>query len=149
MQLSLLLLSLSLSVSLCLSLSLSVSLSLSLCLSTLSFWQQVNNFVLLCPFTVFEQTEAVVHRGSVKNVFLKISQNSQENICARFCFNFIKKETLAQLFPCEFCKIFQNTSFQRTALVAASEPDFCLTDFIPRGCKTQRNIYVSPFSKSQ
>ena len=71
-------------------------LSLSLCLSLDStFRQQVNNFLLLCPFTVFEQTEAVVHRGSVKKVFLKISQNSQENICARFCFNFIKKETLA------------------------------------------------------
>ena len=74
---------------------LSLSLSPSLSLSTLRFRQQVNNFLLLFPFTVFEQTEAVVHRGSVKNVFLKISQNSQENICARFCFNFIKKETLA------------------------------------------------------
>ena len=40
-------------------------------------------------------------------MFLEISQNSQENICARISFliklqaeacNFIKKETLAQLF---------------------------------------------------
>ena len=46
-------------------------------------------------------------------MFLKISQNSQENTCARASFllklqalssNFIKKETLAQLFPFEFCK---------------------------------------------
>ena len=76
-------------------LSLLLSHSLSLSLSTLRFRQQVNNFLLLCPFTVFEQTEAVVHRGSVKKVVLKISQNSQENICASFCFSFIKKETLA------------------------------------------------------
>ena len=34
---------------------------------------------------------------------------------------FIKKETLAQLFSCEFCKIFKNTFFNRTPLVAASE----------------------------
>ena len=29
-------------------------------------------------------------------------------------YNFIKKETLAQLFPCEFCEIYKNTSFQNT-----------------------------------
>ena len=49
-----------------------------------------------------------------KNVFLEISQNSQENTCARVSFliklqasrtqacNFIKKETLAQVLSCEF-----------------------------------------------
>ena len=30
--------------------------------------------------------EAVVHRCSVKKVFLEISQNSQENTCARVSF---------------------------------------------------------------
>ena len=34
--------------------------------------------------------------------------------------NFIKKETLAQVFPCEFCKIYKNTFYYRTHLVAAS-----------------------------
>ena len=34
--------------------------------------------------------------------------------------NFIKKETLAWVFSCEFCEIFKNTSFHRTPLVAAS-----------------------------
>ena len=52
----------------------------------------------------------------IKKVFLKISQNSQENTCARVSFliklqasacNLIKKETLAQVFSCEFCKIFK------------------------------------------
>ena len=35
--------------------------------------------------------------------------------------NFIKKETLAQVFSCEFCEISKNTFFYRTPLVAASE----------------------------
>ena len=32
--------------------------------------------------------------------------------------NFIKKETLAQVFSCEFCEISKNTFFYRTPLVA-------------------------------
>ena len=36
-----------------------------------------------------------------KKVLLTISQNSQENTCARF---FVKKETLAQVFSREFCE---------------------------------------------
>ena len=49
--------------------------------------------------------------------------------CARVSFiiklqaeacNFIKKETLAQVFSCEFCKIF-NTFSYRTPLVAGSK----------------------------
>ena len=49
-------------------------------------------------------------------MFLEISQNSQENTCARVSFlikacNFIKKETLAQVFSCEFCKFSKNTFF--------------------------------------
>ena len=34
--------------------------------------------------------------------------------------NFIKKETLAQLFSREFCEIFQNTFFYRTSPVPFS-----------------------------
>ena len=52
----------------------------------------------------------------IKIDVLKILQNSQENTCARVSFliklqacNFIKKETLAQVFSCEFCEIFKNT----------------------------------------
>ena len=55
------------------------------------------------------------YRSSRPEVFLKISQNSQENTCARVSVliklqacNFIKKETLVQLFSCEFCEIFKN-----------------------------------------
>ena len=35
--------------------------------------------------------------------------------------NFIKKETLAQVFSCQFCEIFKNTFFYRTPLGVASE----------------------------
>ena len=58
--------------------------------------------------------EAVIQRCSIKQVLLKISQNSHDNTCARFSFlkrGFIKKEALAQVFFCEFCKTFQNTFF--------------------------------------
>ena len=35
--------------------------------------------------------------------------------------NFIKKETLAQVFPCEFCKISKSTFPYRTHSLAASD----------------------------
>ena len=62
---------------------------------------------------MWEQTEAVVQRCYVKKVFLEISQNSQVNTWASLFFNkvagaacnFIKKETLAQPFSCEFWEI--------------------------------------------
>ena len=61
----------------------------------------------------------------MKRVFLEISQNSQENTYVRDSFeinlkaltcNFIKKESLAQVFSCEFCEI---SNFYRTPPVAA------------------------------
>ena len=65
----------------------------------------------------------------MKKVFLETSQNSQENTCVKVSFliklqaetcNFSKKETLAQVFPCEFCEISKKTFSYRTPLVAAS-----------------------------
>ena len=65
------------------------------------------------------------HEGySVKKVFLEISQNS----CARDSFliklqatcNFIKKESLAQVFSCESCEVSKNTFFIEHLLTAAS-----------------------------
>ena len=53
-------------------------------------------------------------------MLLEISQNSQENTYARDSFliklqasscNFIKKESLALVFSCEFCEICKNTFF--------------------------------------
>ena len=67
----------------------------------------------------------------MKKVFLEIWQNT----CARVSFlkklqalglrpaqacNFIKKETLAQVFSCEFCEISKDTFSYRTPRVADS-----------------------------
>ena len=41
-------------------------------------------------------------------MLLKILQNLQENICARPAKS-LKKQGLAQVFYCEFCKTFKNT----------------------------------------
>ena len=82
----------------------------------------MSQFIQLC-------VEAVVQRCSVKKVILEISQNSQENPCARVSFlvklqaescNFVKKEILAQLFSCGFCEISKSTFLYRTPLMAAS-----------------------------
>ena len=63
-------------------------------------------------------SEAVAQRSCVKTVLLQILQNSQENTSTKGLFfnkvtglgcNFVKKETLAQMFPCEFCKICKYT----------------------------------------
>ena len=59
-------------------------------------------------------------RCSLKNVVLKNSiKFTGKNLCQSLFFNkvscaagnFIKKETLAQVFSCEFCKIFKNNFF--------------------------------------
>ena len=99
--------------------------------------------------TVFTALEAVVRRCSVRKMFLEILQNSQENTCARVFLNkvvglrnfakfkgnhlcqslflnkvaacnFIKKETLTQVFSFEFREISKNTFHYRTPLVVAS-----------------------------
>ena len=44
--------------------------------------------------------------------------------------NFIKKETLAQVFSCEFCEISKNTFFYRTPLVVASVLNLWNCDFL-------------------
>ena len=76
-------------------------------------------------------SEAVVQWCFVKKVFLEISQNSQKNTRARvslliklqapaLAYNFIKKETLTQVFSCEFCGISKDTFSYRAPLVAVS-----------------------------
>ena len=49
--------------------------------------------------------------------------------------NFIKKETLAHVFSCEFCEISKNIFSYRTPLVAASE------NFLYR----IKDVYISIF----
>ena len=75
--------------------------------------------------------EAVTQKCSVKKVFLKIFQNSKESTCARVSFltklqasalylQLIKKETLVQVFYCEFCEISKNTFFTEHHWATAS-----------------------------
>ena len=96
------------------------------------FWEIFKNtfFHRTPPVVASEKLklEAVVWRCSAKKLFLEeISLNSQENTCARVSFlqtktcNFIKIESLTQVFSCEFCRhLSKNTFFYRTPPLAAS-----------------------------
>ena len=69
-----------------------------------------------------------------KDVHLEISQNSQENTCARVSVliklrraqtsNLIKKETLVQVISCEFSKISKNTFFAEHLWTTSSGRDY-------------------------
>ena len=66
-------------------------------------------------------------RCSIKKVSLNISRNLQENTCVKASFllklheAFIEKETLAQVFFCEFCDIFKNPFLTENLRVTASD----------------------------
>ena len=60
-------------------------------------------------------------------MFLEISQNSQENTCPGVSFfiklqayKFFKKETLGQVFSCDFCEISKNNFFTEHVRTTAS-----------------------------
>ena len=74
-------------------------------------------YLIVFMHRTMTELEAVVRGCSVKMVFLEISQDSQENTCVRDSdlINFIKKESLAQVFSSEFCEIFKNTFLQNTS----------------------------------
>ena len=52
---------------------------------------------------------------NISNTLLYVMYIHQKQAC-----NFIKKETLAQVFSCDFCEISKNTFSYRTPLVVAS-----------------------------
>ena len=65
---------------------------------------------------VLEQSEVVALKSSIKKVFLKIPQNSQENICAEVSFAIKLQAGGLQLhwiknLSGEFCEIFKNNYF--------------------------------------
>ena len=66
-----------------------------------------------------EFSEVVAQRCSVKEVFLKTYQNSQENNCVGVLQLYLKKKS-TQVFSCDFAKNFKNIFSQRTQMVAAS-----------------------------
>ena len=56
-----------------------------------------------------------------KKVVLKnFAKFTGKRLCQSLFFNKVKKESLVQVFACEFCEIFKNNFFYRTPLVAAS-----------------------------
>ena len=59
-----------------------------------------------------------------KGVLRNFAKFTGKHLCQSHRRNFIKKETLAQVFSCESCEISKNTFFYRTPLVAASETFF-------------------------
>ena len=69
----------------------------------------------------FEQYHTMNLINSLKSNegWLKVYKEAVVRRCSQAC-NFIKKETLAQVFSCEFCEISKNTSYSRTPLMAAS-----------------------------
>ena len=66
----------------------------------------------LSPCRLFS-AESAARRCSEKTVFLKISQNSQENSCTGVSF-YIKLQAFSQVLSCEFCEIFKNIFFHKT-----------------------------------
>ena len=79
--------------------------------------------------TIFtKSSEAVARRCSVKEVLLEIFPKFTGKQLYQSLFfkkvaglNFIKKETLAQVFSSEFCEISKSSFSYRIPLVAASE----------------------------
>ena len=76
---------------------------------------KVNNVFVCFRTRCSEATEAAVRRCSLKLVFLKVSQCSQENTCVGIFFNkvaglksyyVIKNETPTRVFFCEYCEIY-------------------------------------------
>ena len=55
-----------------------------------------------------------------KGILRNIAKFTGKHLWRSPFLNFMKKETMAQVFYCEFCKIYKKTFFYRTPLVAAS-----------------------------
>ena len=78
-------------------------------------------------------------------VVLKISQNSQENMCQSHFLNKVaglRPETLAQAFSCEFCEIFKNNFCAEYLRETAS------VNFTYRKQSNIRLIFSGIFSKN-
>ena len=68
-------------------------------------------FAETCDQTTYEQPEVVARRCSVKKMFLNCARVSFLIKLQVLASNFIKEESLAKVFSCEFCEISKNTFF--------------------------------------
>ena len=96
---------------------------------------EYNNTPTICDIPLYKSVEYTNVRSSRPEVFCKkgvlrnftkftgkhLCQSLFFNKVAGLAYNFIKKETLAQMFSYEFCEISKNTFFHKTPLVAASK----------------------------
>ena len=71
----------------------------------------LNNLKLLTSLANIETATVGVFRNFAKFTGKHICQRLVFNKVAGQAYNFIKKESLVQLFSCEFCKISKNTFF--------------------------------------
>ena len=63
-----------------------------------------------------------MEEGSLKKVFLRLSQISQEKTCVRSVFNKVYlKETPAQVFSGEICENFKSIYFEKLLWTIASQ----------------------------
>ena len=116
----------------------------------------------------YKYLEAVIQRCSVKKVLSEISENSQENTCARASFlvklqawglrpaTLLKKRLLHRCFPVNFVKFLITPFFYRTPLVAASEYQkvmYCFWFFslfnLGMNEKNRENIYQNHIHQDQ
>ena len=89
----------------------------------------------------------------MKKVFLESLQNLQKNTYATVSFlvnvqasNFIKKETLAQVFSCEFFKIFKDTLFTEHLWMTAYE---CLEVTLNECITCKNHLRVAEFKREK
>ena len=67
--------------------------------------KQTTNWICFSLTLQKQWPEEFYEKGVLKN-FAKFTEKTESEAC-----NFIKKETLAQVLSCEFCKILKNTFF--------------------------------------
>ena len=71
-----------------------------------------NGGIHYCKFKIIcFLSEKVVQRCSVKKVFIEISEIHRKTPVPEPLYFYIKKESLAQVFSCEFCEISTSTFF--------------------------------------
>ena len=85
-------------------------------------------FYILCKWSSYGGTEAACFMFYKKGVLRNFAKFTEKHQCQSVFFNkvagrpcnFIKKETQAQVFSCEFCEIFKNTFSQGTPPMVAT-----------------------------
>ena len=78
------------------------------------------SYVIYLQNKIQDQGKALHIYCNYNNLHHKVSNSWSVPLIKKIAWNFVKKETLAQEFSCEFCEIFKNTYFYRTPWVATS-----------------------------